>query len=472
MIPIHPGRLLLAPMLFSLCTLLPGQDMQQMAQTASAYGAKIYGSAIFVGGRDVASVRAEEFAPETTLDRLLGPLIKVEVNRENQTLKSTVLGKETIGIYRPGLGFVLAPDGDVDALRKQSAGLKPLEASRRARPWPLGDAGAVRPLADEARREALEQAIARGFAEKAEGPRLRTRAMIVVHEGKIVAERYGTGFGPNSRLLGWSMAKSVTNALVGIAVRDGLVQMDRGEVLEAWSGTDDPRRRITWRHLIEMTPGLDWTEDYTDVTGDPARMLFLERGAGSFAAASKLAHEPGRRGYYSSGTTNVMCLALRERFDDLNAFLAWPREALFAPAGMDSMVLEPDPSGVFVGSSFAWATARDWARFGLLYLNDGKVGERRILPEGWVKASTTVAEGWRVPRYGQQFWLNRPVPEKGFRGRFPGLPEDLYQASGFQRQKVTVIPSRNAVIVRLGCTKVRSRFDEYGMIRDILAALP
>lgn len=442
-------------------------------EMGSAHAAKVFGSAVFVGERSIDSIRANEFAQETIIDRVVSPFIDVSVDRENRTLTASLLGTEATGLFRPEIGFVLAPDGEVDALKRQAAtGPPPLDPSRRDRPWPLGDRDALRPLADSARRESVKRVMDVAFAENADGPRLRTRALLVVHRGVLVGERYAEGFGPDQRLHGWSMTKSVVSALAGIAVRDGLLTLDEAPVLSSWPDSGDARSRISLRHLLGGTPGLEWEESYAGVNGDPAVMLFRRPGAGSFAAQRPSIAEPGTQGRYSSGTTNILCLALRERFDDLESFLAWPREALFEPVGLDSMLIEPDPDGVMVGSSFAWATARDWARFGLLYLNDGMVGDRRILPEGWVAASVTPAEGWSAPRYGWQWWLNRADPGDDGARAHEGVPEDAFEASGFQGQKLAIIPSRQTVIVRLGCTKVRSRFDAAALYRDILEALP
>jgi len=212
-----------------------------------------------------------------------------------------------------------------------------------------------------------------------------------------------------------------------------------------------------------MSSGLEFGEIYDDFNSDVVVMLTRSEDAGALAADRPLAAEPGAVWDYSSGTTNLVSRALREVMDDDQAYWRFPYDRLFTPLGMHSAILETDPSGTFVGSSYGYATARDWARFGLLYLEDGIWDSKRILPEGWVEYAATPTPGSQQ-QYGAHWWLNAG-------GRFEGVPRDEFRASGFDGQYVMVIPSRETVIVRLGQTP-GAGFDSAEFERAVLAALP
>jgi CubicO group peptidase (beta-lactamase class C family) len=311
---------------------------------------------------------------------------------------------------------------------------------------------------------ALEAALDEAFSEPNPADPRRTRAVVVVHDGWVVAERYAEGIEPTTPLIGWSMTKSVTHALVGIAVGDGILAIEDPLPVPEWTGDDDPRKAITLDQALRMSTGLEFEEVYTDFTSDVVRMLMRAQDAGALAASKPLEAEPGAKWYYSSGTTNIVSRVLRHVMADDLAYWRYPYERLFNPLGMTSAVLETDPSGTFVGSSYSYATARDWARFGLFYLNDGVWDGERILPEGWVRYGVTPTPGAPNQEYGAHWWLNAG-------GRFEGVPRDEYRASGYEGQYVMVIPSRNTVIVRLGQTP-GAGFDGVAFERAILAALP
>jgi CubicO group peptidase (beta-lactamase class C family) len=193
----------------------------------------------------------------------------------------------------------------------------------------------------------------------------------------------------------------------------------------------------------------------------------------AYAAAKPLEAEPGARWHYSSGTANIVARIVRRAAEtqDRNYFVFLYRE-LFDKIGMHSAVFEPDPSGTFVGSSYVFATARDWARFGLLYLQDGVWFGERVLPEGWVAYTTTPTPKAPLGEYGALFWLNAGSGKNRDQCKWPRVPRDAYYASGFQEQKVIVIPSRNVVLVRLGNTTVRSAWSDEDFVTNVLAALP
>ncbi len=459
-----PG-LLLATGLAGLAP-LQAQLPRPLAEIAAGYAAKIAGSATLFAGRSLESVQADELAPEGVLAAVLR-MVEYELDRDAGRLTVRLGEVSRTARLVPGLGVVLEPLAfEPSALPEQ----EPPAAQE-------GDGNyAEEPARDalpEENLEALDAALDAAF----EHPEARTRAVLVVRGGDLLAERYGKGFDRDTPLAGWSMAKSLTATLWALrfADDDGELPLDEPIPLRAWGGKrpaadgPDPRRAITWRHALRMSTGLDWQEDYADPMSDVPRMLFVDSAAGDYAAGKPQAEDPGTVWSYSSGTTNLLCLALRESFVDDSAYHAFPHRALFAPLGMQRAVLEVDPSGTFVGSSFAMLTARDWARFGQLYAQRGVWNGERLLPGAWLAAVAEPAPG-SGGRYGLHFWLNAPVGEDGAAPR-DGLPTDLLLCDGFEGQLVAVVPSRELVVVRLGCTRDWRFWDRDAFLRAVLGAL-
>ena len=272
-----------------------------------------------------------------------------------------------------------------------------------------------------------------------------TRGLVVVHQGQILGERYADGFGPDTRQLGWSMAKSVAATLIGRAQFEFPdVDLDPAAtgLRPEWT---DQRADISLEDLLRMTSGLEWDEEY-DLGTPITQMLFTEPDMAAFAASQPLAHEPGTYRQYSSGTSNIVCELLHER-TGLGPEMA--DELLFGPLGMTSAVLEADASGRSVCSSYLWAAPRDWARFGQFVLDDGEVDGYPLLPEGWMDYVTSeVAAGGEPEPYGAQWWLNDAGD--GSPLRLESMPADAYWASGHDGQYVVVVPSADLVVVRTG----------------------
>jgi CubicO group peptidase (beta-lactamase class C family) len=275
--------------------------------------------------------------------------------------------------------------------------------------------------------------------------------VVIVHKDRVVAERYAQGFSKETPLIGWSMTKSVVNGLVGILVKEGKISQRDAVPIAAWQGSGDPRRNITWDQLLRMNSGLQFDEDYRNPLADVTYMLLGVPDVAAYAAAKPIETEPGTRWSYSSGTTNIIAYAIRQVVGDSN-YLEFPRRALFDRLSMSGALIEMDAAGTFVGSSFMYATARDWARFGLLYLNDGVWSGERILPEGWVAYTQTPAPNAPEQQYGAHFWLQIPKEHRCGDSGHP-LPADAFHAIGHEGQFVTIIPSRELVLVRLGLTR-------------------
>jgi CubicO group peptidase (beta-lactamase class C family) len=281
----------------------------------------------------------------------------------------------------------------------------------------------------------------------AEHPALgETHAVVVVQGGRIVAERYTARFGPDVTCPSWSKAKSITHALVGLAVAEGKLDIHTLADVPEWQVEGDPRRAITLDQLLRMSSGLDFVEAYLPGgRSDVIEMLF---GSGRddvahYAASVPLAHPPGTWFSYSSGTTNIIsrCLA-RAVGAKGEGFEAFMRERLFGSLGMKSPIPKFDAAGTFIGSSFCFATPRDFARFGLLYLRGGRWEGRRLLPESWVDYARTPT--WQQPgvtdgRYGAHWWLDMAGPGS-------------FSANGYEGQYTVLVPDLDLVVVRHGKT--------------------
>ncbi len=428
--------------------------------TATGYVARNACSAVFVAGREPAQIAAEDLAPQS--------YVSFTVDREQQRVRAAVFGLAArTAVYRPGLGCVLAIDAELAGLR--AMGFEPARAAASDAPWPMGDGDSVAADPPGLDRAALDQAVAAAFDEPNPASPRRTRAVVVIHDGVLVAERYAAGFDKHTPQLGWSMSKSVTSALVGVLVGRGTLDVKAPASVPAWA--EDPRKAVTLDQLLRMSSGLEFEERY-GMLADATHMLFEVDDAAGFALAKPLAHPPDTVYSYSSATSNIVSWILRQQFTDLAAYHRFPHEALFAPLGMRTAVFETDATGTLLGSSFVYASARDWARFGQLYLQDGLWNGARILPAGWVDYSRTPTPTSATGEYAAHFWANTGKPDDAAARRLPHLPVDAYQASGFQGQAVLIVPSRRTVIVRLGMTHERTAWDLDTFAAGVLAALP
>jgi len=395
----------------------------------SGYGAKVMCSAVFLAGRDPAAVAQQD------LGHFPFSLGRFVVDRRDSSVTGTIWGLASAkAIYRRGLGATLVNGITEQKLRRQvpDAWLPVAPVlDPDTMDWPQGDR-----IKDTAWPD-LHKFMDGMFADSN-----GTRAVIVVYNDHIIGERYAPGFDRHTPLAGWSMTKGITNALLGILARDSLLDIQEPAPIAAWKG--DERRSIAIADLMHMRSGLRWWEFYA-LPDACSRMLFEEKDMGDFAARSGLRHSPGQVFNYSSGTANILSSIIRDKIDR-SSYYKWPYEQLFYRIGMYHTVMEPDAGGTFVGSSYCYATARDWARFGLLYLHDGVWMGRRILPEGWVRFTR---EG---VRYGALWWLNN--------GRWPHVAADAFACEGYEGQHLWVIPSRKLVVVRLALQREKLDVDK------------
>ena len=443
-------RIALGLVLFLLAALVVWQRDVPIAGTG--WVAKRLCSAVFVSGR------APQDAVEVSLPLPVPIPIPGVVDDETRTVTAWFANAfaPSTARYREGLGCTLDdPNG----------GPSPLDAVGFApRPGPL------RPLRVLDPDPTLEAAVATAFDPEA-APGYGTRAVVVFHGGALAAEAYAEGFDHRTPLAGWSMTKSVTSAMVGLLADRGRLDVNARVPLADWP-PNDPRQAITWDELLRMSSGLRFDESYDAPGSDAIQMLFGHGRAnrGRYAASRGIARPPDSFWSYSSGTTNLLQYAmLQVAFEgDLAAYLRFPHETLFGPTGMASAVLEPDASGVYVGSSHMLATARDWARFGQLYLDGGRVGGRTILSPRWIEYTRTPTPTNTEGIYGAHWWLNTD-PAEGER-RWPRLDPDVFAATGFEGQYVMVVPRHDLVVVRLGVDR-GPRIDIEGLVARIVDAV-
>ena len=318
--------------------------------------------------------------------------------------------------------------------------LTPLPAQPAETPWPTRAWPAATLPADHP----VHAVIERGYAPEALEPVGEHQALVIVHRGRLVFERYGVSFGPDVTTRSWSMAKSITQALAGFAVMDGKIDIHTPAAVPQWREPGDPRAAITPDHLLRMASGLEWAEVYLpDQPSDVIPMLFGE-GQGDtarFAASFPLAHAPDEQFYYSSGTTNIVSRLVADAIGaDGEAFHTFMRERLFDPLGMTSADPRFDAAGTFIGSSYCFCTPRDFAKFGLLYLRGGIWNDRRLLPQGWIDyARTHWGTDPESGPYGAHWWLDLAGPGS-------------FSANGFEGQFIVCCPDRDLILVRNGVT--------------------
>ncbi|MFK7948741.1 MAG: serine hydrolase domain-containing protein [Saprospiraceae bacterium] len=412
----------------------------------TGYVAKEVCSCTFVAKRDIERTKKEDvgYFPVN--------LASFSVDYESKTVKSHILGLSSeTAVYRPNLGCTLVHNIEVDEVQRQSFDL-PVSVIDKNLPFPNGDY-VVDTFPSRVEEDKLQKAM--DFAMNCKG----TRAAMVVYKGQIIGERYAEGFDKDSRHLAWSISKSVTNALYGILVKKDIIKTKEPANIASWK---DERKEITIDDLLQMNSGLEWEENYFDLSG-ATLMLFKNDDFGAFAAESTLEFKPAEHWEYSSGTSNILAEIMQERIDNQSTYWSFPYTELFNKIGIQSMILEADASGTYVGSSYSWATVRDWARLGQLYLNNGLWNGEQIFPSNWVNYSTTPAEGSNGI-YGAQIWLNTTGKYK------EGCPKDLYNFGGFNGQNVSMIPSKDLVILRFGLNSIEP-LDYAAFVRQVVDAV-
>ena len=458
--------------LFPLLTLplpflLGGCDsLDRAAHTATGFASHQLCSAIFVSKVDPDAFYRDAIAPTG------GPvksLFSRRIDRERGEVTARFAGLvESRAIYRGAEGCLVeagAPPANPPAtlppagpsLLPEIAGPEPVET--------------VNPTI----RAALDAA----FTETDGAPQRATKAIVIVHNGRVIAERYAPGYGVDTPVIGWSATKSVTNALLGILVRQGRLDMHAPAPVAAWADPKDPRHAITPDNLLRMNSGLDIGQSLTasarDAFDPSAQMVFEERDMAGYAERFPLKFAPGSDWNYTNGNTLLLSRIIRDKTGGTaQSVLDFAHRELFDKLGMQHVTLEFDATGTPIGSSHMLASPRDWAKFGLLYLNDGVVGGQRLLPEGWVDYSASLTPHSEAYGYAAGFWTNRGE-SGGARYRIKaGIPADAFMARGSAGQYVVVIPSQHLVVARFGMAfDKRNDLDMVArVIRDVISTLP
>ena len=392
------------------------------------------------------------FVSGFTQDRILSDLSSyspvsklIDLTFSDSSATAELFGQaQTSATFRPGLGCSL-DIGDTTALNDLM--VAPVERD-----------AAIEIAIDRPLQAALDQLLANDESEQ-----LQTRALVVLHDGRLVAESYGPGITVHTPLHGWSMGKSVTAMLVGRLHTLGRLPAQDGPLFTQWA--DDKRANIRLPQLLQMSSGLSFDETYAPGS-DATRMLFLEHSIVTAPMAGQVTQEPGTHFSYSSGTTNLIMHHLRQTLGGNQALLDFWNDELRTPLGLADTTLEPDPDGLLVGSSYIYASGRDWARLGQLMLQRGQWKGATLIDADWIETATAPDKSTNERAYGYQFWLNQGDDTL----RWPGLPGDAYAMQGNRAQVVMVVPSRRTVLVRLGWAA--STYDLNDRFSNLLNLLP
>jgi CubicO group peptidase (beta-lactamase class C family) len=444
---------------------------KQIPQNLSGWAAKAVCSGVFVAGRDPDVVYDEDVVG---VHAIFKP-VSVDIDQENHSVTA-----KTAGLFARTAS--LQPDrGCVLDLPANAAAEAYVPASATTTLWPQGD----QPL-DEADwpagvdAAALNKVVDDAFVGAGDIAAANARGVAVVQDGKLLVLREAPGFEDGTALHGWSMTKTVAGMLAWKLLAENNVSLDTPVVDAFQPGREpawvadwrsDDRSRITVRQIFGMTDGLANVEGYTPLA-DTVAMLNVEPDMAAFAASAPVEYPPGSRFNYTSQTANILAGISRGQLATDEEYWAYPYKALFDPIGANSATLETDTSGNWVGSSYLWAKTADWARIGLLGLQDGQWQGTQVLPKGWLDfASTQALPEGEGAGYSAQAWLPGD-PVGGECRNLPGFPEDMVAMEGHWGQKIAMVPSKKAVVVRLGWTFDSDQFDFCTFWNDTLAALP
>ena len=424
----------------------------------SGYGAKNMCSAVYLQHRSAADIIKEDLAG---FPLSLGTF---ELNEKDSSVTGSVWGfAKRKAIFRKHIGATLINDFKEAQVRAQQFAIP-------ARPvvytdtmaWPYGDK-TDDTIPSFINTTKFYAAVDSAMNATNNGKPAYTRAVLVLYDGKIIAEKYAPGFDKNTVMLGWSMSKSLTGAMIGILVKQGKLHVDELAPVPEWVNTD--KQKITIKDLLQQCSGLGFVEEY-DRPSDVTKMLFSKGDMAAYTASRPLEHTPGTFFNYTSGNSNILSRIIRKTVGE-DAYSAFPYRELFYKINAYSFMLEPDASGTYIGSSYSYGTARDFARFGLLYYNNGVWNGEQILPVNWVADSKKPCEANKNGWYGYQFWLNGKDELNPSKRRFNDAPADMFFCSGFGGQNVFIIPSEKLVIVRMGLKEI----DRNKFLKEVIAAV-
>ena len=409
----------------------------------AGYSAKNTASSVFLGERSLSFTN--------TTDNNFSPvnLATNAIDKEKKTANSSVFGLLTRkSIIREGLGSVLTLDKKDEKSNYKTP--KRRKTVNDTIPYPYGNGSHKDSVFESIDYKKLNETVNSIFGVR------KTRAVLVLYKDQIIAEKYSEGFTKDSRILGWSMTKSIMSTVFGILEHQQKINIQDKAPVESWQ--NDARKEITIHNLLQMNSGLEWDENYDEIS-DATKMLFLERDMTKVQEEKPLIGKPNETWNYSSGTSNLLSGILRDQFNNHQSYLDFWYTNLIDKIGMNSMILESDLAGNYVASSYAWATTRDWGKFGLLYLHNGAWNGEELFTKEWVDYVTTPTPTSNGS-YGAQFWLNTEKQLKD-------VSQNMYFADGYQGQRVYILPDEDLVIVRFGL----SWFEENEFLKGIIQSI-
>ena len=433
-------RLLLLTVAILLLTLIINYPKLNII---AGYSAKNTASSVFLGERSLSFT--------DTTDNNFSPvnLATNAIDKEKKTANSSVFGLLTRkSIIREGLGSVLTLDKKDEKSNYKTP--KRRKTVNDTIPYPYGNGSHKDSVFESIDYKKLNETVNSIFGVR------KTRAVLVLYKDQIIAEKYSEGFTKDSRILGWSMTKSIMSTVFGILEHQQKINIQDKAPVESWQ--NDARKEITIHNLLQMNSGLEWDENYDEIS-DATKMLFLERDMTKVQEEKPLIGKPNETWNYSSGTSNLLSGILRDQFNNHQSYLDFWYTNLIDKIGMNSMILESDLAGNYVASSYAWATTRDWGKFGLLYLHNGAWNGEELFTKEWVDYVTTPTPTSNGS-YGAQFWLNTEKQLKD-------VSQNMYFADGYQGQRVYILPDEDLVIVRFGL----SWFEENEFLKGIIQSI-
>ncbi|MBW6536660.1 MAG: beta-lactamase family protein [Mariniphaga sp.] len=422
----------------------------------TAFAAKGMCSSVFLANKQPDRIIAEDlsFFPIN--------LALTRVDFEEKSATSTVFGlAKRKAVFREGHGAVIVLKTPKEELKKSGFRIPEPGYSQAILPWPKGDIIADT-LPEGVNVARLHELIDTCFDAPGSEPFKKTLGIAVVYNNQLIAEKYLPGYDHKTMFHGWSMTKSITGAWAGLLADKGQLSLEEPVGIEAWQ--NDERGNITVKNVIQMSTGLDWFENYFTIS-DATVMLMQNEDMLSSVTDNKLDYLPGEHWNYSSGDANLLSGIIRNRINNESVYHTMLYEKLLYPIGMLNTKVETDASGLFVASSFSYGTTRDWARFGVLFLNEGVFAGDTILSKDWVDFMKTPVEASNG-KYAGTFWLQEPEEKNAL----VDAPADIFFADGFLGQRIYIIPSKNLVVVRMGFGL--SHFNLNNFISEVIKTLP
>ncbi len=422
----------------------------------TAFAAKGMCSSVFLADKAPERIRAEDlsFFPIS--------LAKTVIDREEKSVTATVFGlAKRKALFREGHGAVIVLDTPEEELLQSQFSIPVPDYSQDTIPWPKGD---LLPdtLPSGVNYDRLNVLIDTCFDQPGSKPLKKTLGIAVVYDDALIAEQYLEGYNFNTMFHGWSMTKSVTGAMAGMLVEEGTIKLEDPAGMPEWE--HDDRNDITLKHVLQMCTGLDWYENYFTIS-DATVMLMQSEDMLASVTDNELEYPPGTHWNYSSGDANLLSGIIRNAIGNDEAYHTFLYERLFYPAGMLHTKVETDATGLFVASSYSYGSVRDWARFGLLFLNNGVMAGDTLLSKAWIDFMRTPAAP-SGGKYAGTFWLEEPLPENELKD----APGDIFFADGFLGQRVYVILSKKLLAVRMDYGM--NNFSMNDFLREVIKTLP